>query len=253
MELCSNGIITRLILGSFYWLYNTRAYRSACTYFRGVVQVSVQGALARTAKASNATTSESQDAQEEQINLLDDLALQTRDEERLTSMASDMLVAGRDTTAALLSGLILHLARDPAAYAKLRIAVLNDFGPRTGDEYMTFEQLKQCQYLQFCMKETLRLSPSVAYGFMTASVDTTLPAGGGPRGDRPIFVVKVCVSDEIEGIRLTTTNRARISSGVSPYSIAIPTSGAKTQRSGDRNASMDGQTRGDISPSMLDQ
>jgi len=199
MEVGSNGIITRLILGTFYWLYNTRAFRSACTHVRGSVANSVQSALIRTAKEAEAATAiasndmmdrESQD--KEQANLLDDLALQTRDVARLTSLASDVLLAGRDTTAALLSGLVFYLARDSVAYAKLRQAVLGDFGTRAGDDYLSFEQLKQCQYLQFCMKETLRLSPSVAYGFMTALVDTTLPAGGGPRGDRPILVEKVC-------------------------------------------------------------
>ena len=194
MEICSNGIITRLILGGFYWIYNSPAFRSACTHVRGGVHIAVQSALTRTAKAATtySTTQDKDQDHQEQLNLLDDFALQTRDEERLASLASDILLAGRDTTAALLSWLISYLARHPAAYARLRHAVLRDFGPSAGDEYMSFEQLKSCQYLQWCMKETLRLSPSVALGFMTASVDTTLPSGGGLKGEGPIFVQKVC-------------------------------------------------------------
>jgi len=194
IEVGNNGIITRLIFGPFYWLYSTRAFRSACSHVRGSVYIAVQSALTRTAKAAttNSTSQDKDQGHQEQLNLLDDFAIQTRDEERLASMASDILLAGRDTTAALLSWLISYLARHPAAYARLRHAVLRDIGPSAGDEYMSFEQLKSCQYLQWCMKETLRLSPSVALGFMTASVDTTLPSGGGPKGERPIFVQKVC-------------------------------------------------------------
>ena len=194
MEVASNGIITRLILGPIYWLYRSRAFRTACTHVRSSVHIGVKSALTRTVKASttNSTSQDKDQDHQEQLNLLDDFALQTRDEERLASLAFDILFAGRDTTAALLSWLISYLARDAVAYAKLRHAVLRDFGPSAGDEYMSFEQLKNCQYLQWCMKETLRLSPSVALGFMTASVDTTLPSGGGPKGERPIFVQKVC-------------------------------------------------------------
>jgi cytochrome P450 len=59
------------------------------------------------------------------------------------------LLAGRDTTAGLLSYLFFHLAREPTVWQKLREEVL-----AVGDEGIpTFEQIKGMKYMQWVLNE----------------------------------------------------------------------------------------------------
>lgn len=186
IDLGSAGSVTRASLDRLYWLYDTVLFRKACLHVRNVVKMNVKRLLA---------LNENPDVrfmQQEKRNLLEDFVMETRDEERLSSMALDVFFAGRLTTASLLSSLVYYLARNPTIYSKLRFEVVQAFGPAETDDLITFEQLKQCQILQHCINETLRLIPSVPLGFMTAAVDTTLPTGGGAEGRSPILLSKVC-------------------------------------------------------------
>ena len=66
----------------------------------------------------------------------------------------NILVAGRDTTASLLSHLWYILARRPDVFEKLRTEVLQLDGREP-----TFEETKEMKYLQYCLVEVLRLHP----------------------------------------------------------------------------------------------
>ena len=102
----------------------------------------------------------------------------------------NVLLAGRDTTASLLSWSILLLARHPDIFARLRNDVLEQFGTYHQPRDMDFASLKSCQYLQHFLKETLRLYPIVPFNRRCAANDTTLPCGGGKDGTSPIYVRK---------------------------------------------------------------
>jgi len=95
----------------------------------------------------------------------------------------NILLAGRDTTASLLSHLWYVLARRPDVFDKLREEVLT-----LGNREPTFEQVKEMKYLQYCLNEALRLYPIVPMNGRTALRDTTLPRGGGADGKSPIFI-----------------------------------------------------------------
>ncbi|KAI9826497.1 MAG: hypothetical protein M1819_007346 [Sarea resinae] len=97
-----------------------------------------------------------------------------------------ILLAGRGATAGLLSNLCHTLARRPDIWTKLRAEVAEVFG---GDA-PTKESLKDCKYLRYCINESLRLHPIVPINARRALVDTSLPLGGGPHGDEPIFIPK---------------------------------------------------------------
>lgn len=99
-----------------------------------------------------------------------------------------ILLAGRDTTASLLSWLFFSLARSPAHYAKLRAVILEQFGTYNAPTSITFASLKTCIYLQHCLNEALRLYPVVPMNLGQANKDTTLPRGGGVNGDKKVFV-----------------------------------------------------------------
>jgi cytochrome P450 len=178
------GIMIRTALNNVYWLYNTRKFRLACQYTRNVANTSVRRVLAMPTSF--------QTEQSEKRNILEELVMHTRDPDRLSTMALDLLFAGRQTSASFVSSMLFYLARNPTIYAKLRQHVIQDFGKEATDDLIGFEDLKRCKYLQWCMNEALRLMPAVSFGTLTATEDVILPRGGGPQGKAPIFVSKAC-------------------------------------------------------------
>ena len=122
---------------------------------------------------------------------LQQLAATTQDPIELRSQLLNVLLAGRDTTASLLSWSILLLARHRDVCAKLRAAILAAFGPADSPDTttpITFTSLKDCRYLQAFLSEVLRLYPIVPNNRRTAARDTTIPRGGGPDGSRPVYI-----------------------------------------------------------------
>lgn len=99
-----------------------------------------------------------------------------------------ILAAGRDTTAAFLSFLFLLLAQHPDVFQKLRTVVIEEFGTYQEEPRISFASLKSCSYLQYCLSEALRVYPTTPANFRQTVHDTTLPKGGGPDGESPIFV-----------------------------------------------------------------
>lgn len=128
---------------------------------------------------------------------IEELAKETRDPVVIRDQSFNILLAGRDTTASLLSYITFFLARDKRVFNKLREIVLEEFGPGPSiddvssvPDTLTFESLKRCSYLNHVINETLRLNPIVPINFRTSIRDTILPRGGGPNEDEPVFVPK---------------------------------------------------------------
>jgi cytochrome P450 len=121
---------------------------------------------------------------------LEALAESTQDPIEIRSQLISILLAGRDTTASLLSYVFMFLDQHPRAFAKLRAAILEDFGTYANPKEITFSKMKSCSYLQWCLNEALRLNPVVPIDSRNALVDTTLPTGGGPDGRSPVLVRK---------------------------------------------------------------
>ncbi|PYH86290.1 cytochrome P450 [Aspergillus uvarum CBS 121591] len=91
--------------------------------------------------------------------MADTLLEQTSDRALLRDELMSLLTAGRDTTASLLSNLFSMLARHPDTWRCQRqeMAFLAGRPPR-------HEQLKELQYLQCSLNESLRLHPPVPIG-----------------------------------------------------------------------------------------
>lgn len=119
----------------------------------------------------------------EKRSFLNELSKHTQDVSLLRGGLLNILLAGRDTTASLLSNLWFVLARRPDIYGRLQeeIHVLNGKVP-------TRDDLKSLSYLKSCLDESLRLHPPVPRNSRTAIRDTILPVGGGEDGKSPIFV-----------------------------------------------------------------
>lgn len=117
---------------------------------------------------------------------LHELARSTDDKRRLRDELLNVLLAGRDTTASLLSNMWFCIAKRPEIFAKLRQEVEETLG----GELPTYEQLKELKYLKWCMNESLRIHPVVPANSRLAYQDTILPTGGGPECKDPVFVAK---------------------------------------------------------------
>lgn len=87
---------------------------------------------------------------EDKYVFLHQLAADTRDKTRLQDELLNVLLAGRDTTASLLSNMWIQVAKDPAIFAKLRKEVLENF---PDGELPTYEKLRNMKYLKWCMNE----------------------------------------------------------------------------------------------------
>ncbi|KAF4301334.1 Cytochrome P450 [Botryosphaeria dothidea] len=170
--------------GSKYWLAHTPDFKKQCREVHAFIDHFVQLALTKEKKELERTA-----GGKEKYVFLNALAAQTRDPIQLRDQLLNILLAGRDTTASLLSWLFRLLAQHPDKLDKLRNAVLQEFGPYESDPSdISFARLKGCSYLQHTLSETLRLYPVVPMNGRRAEVDTTLPLGGGPDGRSPVFI-----------------------------------------------------------------
>ncbi|ODV80420.1 cytochrome P450 [Suhomyces tanzawaensis NRRL Y-17324] len=169
----------------FYWMVNNKEFKDSCNNVHAFAKYYVNRAL-------NFTPQELEEKSKEGYVFLYELVKQTRDATVLQDQLLNILVAGRDTTAGLLSFIFYELARNPEIFEKLKKEVYSAFGSGENSdiESITFESLKKCEYLKFVINEALRLYPSVPVNFRVATKDTTLPTGGGPDGKSPIYVGK---------------------------------------------------------------
>ena len=178
-----NYLASRAVMQGLYWLLNSKKFRDSNAVVHRFAQHYVKRALS--------LSPEELEKQNGYVFLYE-LAKHTRDPKVLQDQLLNILVAGRDTTAGLLSFVFFELARNPAVLAKLREEIGTKFGlgKEARIEEITFESLKNCEYLKAVLNECLRLYPSVPQNFRVATRNTTLPRGGGPDGMSPILVTK---------------------------------------------------------------
>ncbi|KAI3403001.2 hypothetical protein KGF56_004254 [Candida oxycetoniae] len=178
-------LAVRAYLQVMYWIYNPPSFKRNTKIVHKFAKRFVN-------KALNLTPEELNEHCKHHYTFLYELAKQTRDPQVLQDQLLNIMVAGRDTTAGLLSFCIFELARHQDVWQKLKEEIYANFG--SGDdadiEKITFETLKSCTYLKWVINEALRLYPSVPINFRTATRDTTLPIGGGKDGLSPVFVGK---------------------------------------------------------------
>ncbi|KAJ5504969.1 cytochrome P450 [Penicillium fimorum] len=122
----------------------------------------------------------------ERKTFLRELAAATDDREKLRDELLSLLLAGRDTTASLISSLFFSIAKKPEVWKKLREEVATELN----GQKPVYEQLRNLKYAKYCVNETLRLFPPVPNNAKMAIKDTILPRGGGPDGDAPILIKK---------------------------------------------------------------
>ncbi|KAK5046114.1 hypothetical protein LTR84_008571 [Exophiala bonariae] len=189
---CFDGATSALgvrgLLGPFYWMWSPPSFRRNCKEIHRFADYYVNLAL----KDSSPLTRSGQEKNEQKRRyvFLEELVEATQDPVEVRSQLLNILVAGRDTTAGLLSWTFWLLVRHPDIFKKLRQSIIDDFGTFQNPRAITFETLKSCGYLQYTLSESLRLFPTVPFNTRRAVRDTILPLGGGPDGKSPVYIKK---------------------------------------------------------------
>lgn len=172
------GIGIRVRLADLAWLYNPAKFRKACkgvrdwaTFFAG--------------KAMKYKDEFGEDKASEKYSFIVDLWKEMRDEELVRDQLLHILVAGRDSTASLLSWTLFHLVRNQHVLENLKreVSIL------PADDDITREQVNNLPFLRCCLNETLRLYPTLPLNIRFANKPTILPRGGGPDGLSPVLLL----------------------------------------------------------------
>ncbi|KAJ8114336.1 hypothetical protein OPT61_g3762 [Boeremia exigua] len=184
-EACQRRIMMSMLLNEFYALLQTKSFMEKCRLCHQYIDKFVQKSLRRHGKADQEHGDEKR-----RYVFADSLTKETTDATEIRDQLLSILIAGRDTTAALMSFLFLMLAKHPEVFNKLRAAIIEDFGTFSSPKNISFATLKSCSYLQWCLNETLRLYPPLPWNSRRSTRDTSLPRGGGDDGCSPVFVPK---------------------------------------------------------------
>ncbi|RDI78682.1 hypothetical protein Vi05172_g11252 [Venturia inaequalis] len=174
----------RMKVGRSYWMVDGYSYRKAC---RELGKINDSFIAAAITNAKNRLAAH----KNEPRNAIEALVVDGHDFGYISNQCRHLIIAGFETTSALLGFSFALIEQDPEVSRKLRAEVLSRFGtdliPR---QPLNFENLKNCKYMQFVINETLRLYPAGPSIQRVAIRDTVLPRGGGPDGASPIVVPK---------------------------------------------------------------
>ncbi|KAJ9644295.1 hypothetical protein H2204_001646 [Knufia peltigerae] len=187
------AILTRATTGPLNLIYRDRKADECNRICRNLAQQFVDDAVQAVHQSKQGSTKDTvndaqpdPDARHQKKHIFShELASRTSDKQRILDELMNVLLAGRDTTACLLSNLFFVLARSPVIWQKLRaeVAVLEGRPP-------TYNELRALKYVRCCVNESLRLHPPVPRNERMAIRDTVLPLGGGKDGLSPAYVPK---------------------------------------------------------------
>lgn len=173
-------------LGPLHWMLNTKKFRDANATVHRWIDGEIKEALGvYNSKEKDATARKSTD-----YGFLGSLMDESQDPKVLRDALLNVLLAGRDTTACLLTWTMRLLVKHGKVMDKLKEEIKRTVG--VGEDARTPDRndVKRMFYLSYVLKEVLRLYPSVPINSRTAVKTTILPTGGGPDGTAPVFVKK---------------------------------------------------------------
>ena len=181
LEFGQSYLAWRYRMGSLFWIFNSKEFQRSCQIVKSFADSFVNTSLNNVSEKRN----------EDKFIFLDELVKETRNPVELRDQVLHLLLAGRDTTSALLSWTTLLLARRPHEFHNLRKVIIDTFGTaKHPKQDITFESLKACKPLTNVLFETLRLYPLIPINARRAVRDTILPVGGGADGRSPMFIKK---------------------------------------------------------------
>ncbi|KAK0200214.1 cytochrome P450 [Desarmillaria ectypa] len=172
----------RLQIGQYWPIFEFSA--DAVKPLRQVVNEFVEPLLveALNRKAKTGKLVEDEKESDENMSLLARLVENTDDTKVIRDELVNILVAGRDTTASLLTFAVYMMCEHPEMATRLRSEILEKVGTRAP----TYEDIRDMKYLRAFLNETLRLYPPVPMNSRSSKVATTLPN----KGRAPYYVPK---------------------------------------------------------------
>lgn len=171
----------RARLGDLYWAYTPSRFSEACRAIKSYVDEYITQALKQLQEGSD----DQKEAALSRFAFINELYEDLNDPVLVRDQLVNILLAGRDTTACLMSWAFRLLVRYPAVLTRLRgevVAVLGD------ERDVTRAHIRSMPYLQCVLNETLRLYPPVPVNLRFATRTTVLPRGGGPDGCSPVLL-----------------------------------------------------------------
>jgi cytochrome P450 len=144
-DLAQNKLPDRLRLGPFVWLHRDKEFTKACSTVHGYIDNFVEKAL----RVRRESQEQDFDVNEKgKYIFVNELARATDDPIRIRSELLNILLAGRDTTAGILSNTFHVLARRQDIWAKLTAEV-----DQLNGEKPSYEILRNLKYLKYCLNE----------------------------------------------------------------------------------------------------
>ena len=137
-----------LRVGKLGVLFPDTKWAPSVKYVLEYVQEYVQQAVAKQELYASGKEEANGDVTEKYV-FLNELAKTGYGEKKIQDELLNILLAGRDTTASLLSYVWYVFARRPDVFEKVRAEVL-----RVGMDAPTYEQIKEMKYLQYVMNES---------------------------------------------------------------------------------------------------
>ncbi|KAK7059973.1 cytochrome P450 [Favolaschia claudopus] len=174
-----------------FWRDRVKPMRRVCDdYVGGILEEAVERKRAGT---GHGMTPKGGEEEEQQETFLSHLVEATEDKEVIMDSIFNILVAGRDTTAATLTFAVYMLAEHPDMADRLRKEVLEVVGSA---RMPTYDDVRGMKFLRAFINETLRLYPPVPFDSRTSKTATVWPAL--KPGDKPLYVtpnsrVRYCV------------------------------------------------------------
>ncbi|TQV93296.1 hypothetical protein V2A60_010274 [Cordyceps javanica] len=159
-----------------------KGWRRICRDYIGTF---VDEAMTIREKMETCGLDEAEGGVERRYYFLKEVAKTIDNREHICDEIMNLMVAGRDTTASLMSSAFYVLSRRPDLWRMLRHEI-QDLGSKPPN----YEQLRGLKFAKYIINETLRLYPPVFQNNRQATRDTILPTGGGPDGTSPVFVPK---------------------------------------------------------------
>ncbi|KAI0595974.1 cytochrome P450 alkane hydroxylase [Biscogniauxia sp. FL1348] len=178
-DLAQRISMKRLKFQKLYWLVGDTEFRRACNTVHRFTEQIINETSRNTMEKSNDDS--------HRKSFLEAVAKEYTEQDAVRGQVMNVLLAGRDSTACLLSWTIFHIIRHDRVLKRLRseIGALDE-----SETHLSRGDLLKLEYLQNVIKEVLRLHPPIPLVSRTALRDTILPVGGSPDQHSPIFVAK---------------------------------------------------------------